>query len=36
MSRDFYNFERLLPQDSSVDITDLIAEVDKKFETNKN
>ena len=35
-SRDFYNFERLLPQDSSVDITDLIAEVDIKFETNKN
>ncbi len=35
-AREFYNFERLLPADSLVDITELIAEVDKKFENNKN
>ncbi len=33
-SRDFYNFERLLPAEGQVDISDLVAEVDKKFETN--
>ena len=33
-SRNFYNFERLLPEDGLVDITELIAEVDKKFDTN--
>jgi len=30
-SRGFYNFDRLLPEDSAEDITALIAEVDKKF-----
>lgn len=34
-SRDFYDFDRLLPDGCEVDITDLIAEVDKKFELNK-
>ncbi len=33
-SREFYNLDRHLPEDSEVDITDLIAEVDKKFELN--
>ena len=30
-SRDFYNFERLLKAESLVDISELIAEIDKKF-----
>ena len=30
-SRAFYNFERLMPEGSLVDISDIIAEVDKKF-----
>lgn len=30
-SRTFYNFDRLLPQDNQIDITDIIAEVDKKL-----
>ena len=34
-SRDFYDFDRLLPDGCEVDITDLVAEVDKKFELNK-
>lgn len=34
-SRSFYNFDRHLPADSEVDITDLVSEVDKKFELNK-
>ncbi len=33
-SREFYNFDRLLSEDSRVDISDIIAEVDKKFEIN--
>ncbi len=33
-SRSFYNFERLLPVEGKIDITPLVAEVDKKFETN--
>ena len=33
-SREFYNFERLLPEGSKVDITDLIQEVDSKFDNN--
>ena len=33
-SRDFYNFERLMPADGLVDISDIIAEVDKKFDIN--
>ena len=35
-ARDFYNLDRHLPEDSEVDISDIIAEVDKKFELNKN
>lgn len=35
-SREFYNFDKHLPEDSAVDISDLVAEVDKKFEINKN
>lgn len=35
-SRDFYNLDRHLPEDSQVDITPLIEEVDKKFDLNKN
>ncbi len=31
-SREFYNFDRLLPASSEVDISDIVAEVDKKFE----
>lgn len=30
-AREFYNFERLLPQGSEVDISDIIKEVDDKF-----
>ena len=33
-SREFYNFDNHLPKESAVDISPLIAEVDKKFETN--
>ena len=33
-SRDFYNFDRLLSEDLSVDISGIVAEVDKKFEIN--
>lgn len=35
-ARDFYNLDRHLPEGSEVDIADLVAEVDKKFEINKN
>ena len=31
-SRDFYNLDRLMPAESIRDITDIINEVDKKFE----
>lgn len=31
-SRDFYNFDRLMPSDALVDITEYAKEVDKKFE----
>ena len=31
-SRDFYNFDRLMPEGSLMDISDLLADVDKKFE----
>ena len=34
-SRDFYDFDRLLPADTEIDISDLVSEVDKKFELNK-
>ena len=33
-SRDFYNFDRLLPEASLTDISDVIAEVDKKYNIN--
>ena len=35
-SREFYNFDRLLPEESLVDISHIIAEVDAKFDINKN
>ena len=35
-SRDFYNFDRHLPEGSELDISDLVAEVDKKFDLNQN
>lgn len=33
-SREFYDFDRHLPEGTSVDISELVAEVDKKFELN--
>lgn len=33
-SRDFYNFDRLLPESSLSDISDVISEVDKKYDIN--
>lgn len=33
-SREFYNFDRHLPEGAEVDISELVAEVDKKFELN--
>ena len=33
-SRAFYNLDRLLPDDSEIDISDIVAEVDKKFDIN--
>lgn len=35
-SREFYNLDRHLPEECEVDIAHLVAEVDKKFEINKN
>ena len=35
-SRQFYDFDRLLPEDGACDIEALIAEVNAKFEINKN
>ena len=35
-SREFYNFDKHLPEDSVVDISDLVAEVDKKFDITEN
>ena len=35
-SREFYNFDRHLPEDSQLDISELVAEVDRKFDINKN
>ena len=35
-AREFYNLDRHLPEDSELDISDLIAEVDNKFDINKN
>lgn len=34
-SREFYNFDRLLPENGRVDISDIIAEIDKKFDITK-
>ena len=34
-SREFYNLDRHFPEGSQLDISDLVAEVDKKFEINK-
>ena len=35
-SRDFYNFDRHLPADSQIDISDIVAEVDKKYDINNS
>ena len=35
-SREFYNFDRLLPEGSLVDISHIVEEVDAKFDINKN
>ena len=35
-SRNFYNFDRLLPVEGEQDISNLIAEVDAKLDINKN
>lgn len=35
-SREFYNLDRHFPEDSLLDISDLVAEVDAKFDINKN
>ena len=35
-AREFYNLDRHIPEGSEVDIQDLIDEVDKKFDLNKN
>ncbi len=35
-SREFYNLDKHLPEDSAVDISDLVAEVDEKFDIKKN
>lgn len=34
-SREFYNFDRLMPQNGRVDLADVIAEIDKKYDVNK-
>lgn len=34
-SREFYSFDKHLPADSEMDISDVAAEIDKKFELNK-
>ena len=33
-AREFYNFDRLLPESAAVDISDIVAEVDKKLGIN--
>ena len=35
-SREFYNLDRHFPEGSQLDISDLVAEVDAKFDINKN
>lgn len=34
-SREFYNFDRLLSEEGRVDISDIVAEIDKKFDITK-
>lgn len=34
-SREFYSFDRHLPEECRMDISDIITEIDKKFELNK-
>ncbi len=34
-SREFYNFDRLMPEDGELDISDIEEAVDRKFEINK-
>ena len=33
-AREFYNFDRLFSEDALVDISDVTAEIDKKYEIN--
>lgn len=33
-SREFYNFDRLLPESSLVDISDIVKEIDNKYDAN--
>lgn len=35
-SREFYNLDKHFPEESQLDISDIVAEVDKKFEINEN
>ena len=35
-SREFYNLDRFFPAEGQLDISELIEEVDKKFEINEN
>ena len=35
-SREFYNFDRLMPENSEVDISDIISDVDQKLKVNNN
>ena len=35
-AREFYNLDRHLPEGTEIDISDLVAEVDRKFDINKN
>ena len=35
-SRDFYNFDRLMPEGAEVDISDIIKEIDDKLQALKN
>ena len=34
-SREFYNFDRLLPVEGRVDVSDIIEELDRKYDINK-
>ena len=35
-SRDFYSFDRHLPAESEIDISDIVSEVDKKYDLNNS